>query len=266
MSSCEAVRERLAEGAVDAADEVVEIKRHLQSCASCTKFLSELRRVESALRDLPPYDAPDAVVAETLRAVRQAANERDRPARTSATQRNIAAGLAAAAVITAGLGLTFTFLEPSYESVVASRNLAAPRGDVDGAETAARPNRGYAESADTKATRRDLGDDITESFETAQLGLKKAKQDQFQSQQEGERRPGEAGSYSYTERSFSDEETHRELDVITLLEAQDFDRQEAARAAHEPLEKDSERARNVDAGARAVPTTTTRGATSPPIF
>ena len=87
MSNCDAIRERLADEGVEAADAVVEIKHHLEGCADCTRFLDELRQVEDALQDLPPHDAPDALVAETLRAVRRAAEAQKAPARPSGIQR-----------------------------------------------------------------------------------------------------------------------------------------------------------------------------------
>ena len=121
MISCDAVRERLAAEGVEAAELVAEIKHHLDGCADCTKFLGEQRSLESALRDLPHHDAPDAVVAETLRAVRQAAEAESRPARPGGAQRTIAAALAASVVIAAGLGLTYSLLEPAYQMVAANR-------------------------------------------------------------------------------------------------------------------------------------------------
>lgn len=277
MISCNAVQKRLADEGVEAADEVLEIKHHLASCAACSEFLNELRRVESALRDLPQYDAPDAVVADTLRAVRQAANEHDAPARPGATQRSVAAGLAASVVIAAGLGLTFSFLEPSYELgrsyevVAANRLLVELSGDLDGAkdqlargpvakeapspilrqskpvdaEGEARSRRGYEELGSTTIEKRGLGGDLTETFGTARLGAKKAELGERQSQQEGERHAGEQGYYRYAERPLSEEEVGRELDIITQLEAQLFDRQRGTHVAQERLEKGSELARVV---------------------
>ena len=289
MSHCDAIRERLADEGVEAADEVVEIKRHLESCAPCSRFLDELRRVGSALRDLPPVDAPDAVVADTLRAVREAADKPDAPARPSFTQRYVAAGLAASVVIAAGLGLTFSFLEPSSQIVVANRNLEEEaRGDLDGAKdqlamgpvaeevpastlreselagagTGAELSGAYKKSESTKTESRDLGDDVTETFETAQRGLKRAELDEYRLQQEGERLYGKTSYFGYAAQPLSDEEVDRELDVIALLEGRLSDRQGGARAAQEPLEEGSELARIVELEEHDAPAATTSGTAS----
>ena len=94
MSKCDEIRERLAQDGIEAAESVVGIKRHLDGCADCTRFRDELERVDAALADLPPEDAPDQLVAETLRAVRAAAAAEKAPSRpfTGAALRRPRAG------------------------------------------------------------------------------------------------------------------------------------------------------------------------------
>ncbi len=77
MISCDAIRQRLAEDGVEAAELHAEIRHHLEACAPCTNFLAQLQAVDSALEELPLHDASDELVADTLRAVRQAAVRRD---------------------------------------------------------------------------------------------------------------------------------------------------------------------------------------------
>jgi len=289
MSNCDAIRERLAEEGVDAAENVVEIKRHLEGCDACTDFLNDLHRIESGLQDLPSYDASDAVVADTLRAVRQAAMEQDAPGNPGTTQRYVAAGLAASVVIAAGLGLTLSFREPSYETAVANLEVVDRSSDLDGAgdqlargpvsnelpssilresqpvgsKTGAQSGGAYEESGSEAALKNDSGDDITESFETAQRGLqKKSEVGEHRSQREGERRTAGQDDFSFADQPLSDEEVDRELDVIAQLEAQLFDRQRGARDAQNRLEEGSELARIFEPEEQAEPVTTPSGAAS----
>jgi len=114
MSTCDAIRERLAEDGTAAAETASETRRHLAGCADCARFLDELRRVETALGELPEHDAPDALVADTLSAVRRAARDTRTKEAETATARHFSArkfagvGLAASAVIAAVLGLTLS--------------------------------------------------------------------------------------------------------------------------------------------------------------
>ncbi len=86
MTSCDAIRQRLAEDGVEAAELHAEIRHHLEACAPCTNFLAQLQAVDSALEELPSHDASDELVADTLRAVRQAAGKDPAPARPSTTR------------------------------------------------------------------------------------------------------------------------------------------------------------------------------------
>jgi Ca-activated chloride channel family protein len=132
MSKCDAIRKRLADEGVLAAD-VAEIKRHLDDCADCTRFLEELRRLEAALDELPAEDAPDALVAETLAAVRQAASAPATPSRPGRTQRYAAMGLAASLLIATAVGLSLNLFDSREPLLVASREQAAPKRDLYGA-------------------------------------------------------------------------------------------------------------------------------------
>ena len=114
MSTCDAIRERLAEDSAAVAETAGEIQRHLAGCADCARFLDQLRRVETALGDLPDHDASDALVADTLSAVRRAAQvtrangAETAPARGFSARKFAGVGLAASAVIAAVLGLTLS--------------------------------------------------------------------------------------------------------------------------------------------------------------
>ena len=92
-----------------------KIRHHLEACAPCTNFLAQLQAVDSALEELPSHDASDELVADTLRAVRQAAGKDPAPARPSTTRHYLAGGAAAAVVITARLGLMMNYLGVSSD-------------------------------------------------------------------------------------------------------------------------------------------------------
>ncbi len=292
MSSCKAIRERLAEAGAEAVDELPEVKRHLEGCAACSGFLADLRRIEAALEDLPPHDAPDALVAATLRAVRHAANEHPVPERPANGQRYLAVGLAASVVIAAGLALTMSFPETSNDFFVANRQPVVPGDDrhgsrdrlargpvaketplssqrvselVDG-EVAAQPKGGYARP-DSAMVGGSLSGDISETFETAQLGSKKAKQDAYRIQQEdqrqaGEQRAGEERAFGLADQDFSDEGLQRELDVIALLETPFFEKQRSVRRSQERLELETEPAPIAEPEVRSGPAATIKSRAS----
>ena len=111
MTSCDAIRQRLSEDGVEAAALQADIRHHLEGCAACTNFLAQLRALDSALEELPAHDASDRLVADTLRAVRQAAGAA--PARPISARYMIAGALAAAVVLAASLGLMMNTLDLS---------------------------------------------------------------------------------------------------------------------------------------------------------
>ncbi len=116
MTSCEAVRQRLAEDGIEAAEKDNEVRRHLAGCADCRRVRDALARVDDALVELPEEDAPDPLVAGTLEAVRRAAQESPPTPRPGPRMRYLAGGLAASVVIAAGLGLSLGLLDPAYQS------------------------------------------------------------------------------------------------------------------------------------------------------
>jgi len=253
MSKCDAIRERLAEEGVEAAGTVIEIKHHLDGCADCTRFLGELSQVEAGLADLPPHDAPDALVAETLRAVRAAAETDQTPARPFTVQRYVGVGLAASVVIAAGLGLTFSREWLDSQQVMVADMPADPNADfyVDrtGDRDAARDrlargaqapeSQSFALRENEAAAVTSTGADIvseTESFEIAELAQKKA-------ELKSERREGEEDLFRNAGDPLSVEGLPAELDIIAQLEAQSRNREKGRHSAQEPLKESSEIAR-----------------------
>ncbi len=115
MNSCDATQRRLAEEGAEFLQHDAEAARHVEGCADCTRFLAGLKRVETALGEMPAYDAPDALVADTLSAVRAAGPVEQTPARRSPRRLRLAGALAASVVILATIGLT-NHLMDSIES------------------------------------------------------------------------------------------------------------------------------------------------------
>jgi hypothetical protein len=269
----------LADEGVEAADAVVEIKHHLEGCADCTRFLDELRRVEEALQDLPQHDAPDALVAETLRAVRRAAEAERAPAGPGGTQRYLAVGLAASVVIAAGLGLTYNVFAPSYQKSVANREVAEAIGDRDGrkgqlaggpvakdapssslreSELAATESPAQPESQSVATATRATGSSgagIQEAFEIAELAQKKAETEEYRRRQETERGAGDQSFFRYAEEPLSDEEARRELDAIAQLESGTLEGQESLHAAQARLEDELKRSRSIAPEKQPAPAT-----------
>lgn len=64
--SCEEIRERLADG-----DEDATLIAHAKACESCRPILAALSEIDGELAALPELDAPDALVARTIAAVKQ---------------------------------------------------------------------------------------------------------------------------------------------------------------------------------------------------
>jgi len=244
MTSCDAIRQRLSEDRVAAAELHAEIRHHLETCAPCTSFLAQLQAVDSALEELPSHDASDALVADTLRAVRQAVGKDPAPARPSTTRHYLAGGLAAAVVIAASLGLMMNYLGVSSDRMqVADAELEEARDGLDRAkdQVATGPAAEKAPALSQRASesptsqtgapsdsldealraargmRESFGDDSQEPFETARLEQKK--------RETGELRPRELGQTRATERSYSnkgweqdpDRGSERELDIIAQL-------------------------------------------------
>jgi Ca-activated chloride channel family protein len=108
MTSCDANRERMAELGADAAQADEAVREHLAGCDPCTAFLADLAKIDAGLQTLPEHDASDALVAETLQAVRKAAQAGAPPARVPFARRQVAMALAASVVAVAALGLSVT--------------------------------------------------------------------------------------------------------------------------------------------------------------
>ena len=139
MTSCDAIRQRLAEDGIEAAEARPEIRHHLAACTPCTEFLERLRAVDSVLEKLPSHDASDALVADTLRAVRLAAGKAPALApalaRTSIARHYLAGGLAASVVIIASLGLMMNYLDTSSQRIqVADAEIEAADDGLDRAK------------------------------------------------------------------------------------------------------------------------------------
>ena len=253
MSKCDDIRERLAEDGPEAAGTVIEIKRHLESCADCTRLLDELKQVETALADLPPHDAPDALVADTLRAVRAAAEANRTPARPFSVQRYAGLGLAASVVIAAVLGLTLSreWLDSQRQVAVEAprpTNLDARDRDeakdqlARGAQSPESQSFALRENEPLPEAPAETGADAgivseTESFEIAELIQKRVELAQKKAELEARRREGEeelrhTGEFR-TVTSVSDE-----LDLLAQLEAQSRHR-EKGRVSEQALSKES---------------------------
>ncbi len=107
MTDCSDIQERLAEEGAAALQRDADIRRHVEGCADCTAVLEALTRVDADLRRLPPHDAPDSLVADTLHAVRRAPRGVDGPVRPGAKRRRLARALAASVVVAAFAGLMY---------------------------------------------------------------------------------------------------------------------------------------------------------------
>jgi hypothetical protein len=233
MRKCDAIRERLAVEGVGAAETVIEIKHHLAGCVDCTKILDELRRVEGALAALPEHDAPDALVAETLRAVRQAAQAEKAPSRPFTVQQYVGLGLAASVVIAAGLGLTLSreWLDSTPMVVAANQPEPGARfydsdaGDRNGKvdQLAQGPLAKEAPSFALREEQPSITERETaagsESFETAEPTQKKSELDAaraLQNLEESEMRPAQQGAYRDSGDLLADEEASRDETAAAL--------------------------------------------------
>jgi hypothetical protein len=291
MTSCDAIRQRLAEDGVEAAELHADIRRHLEVCTPCTTFLAQMRALDSALDELPSHDASDDLVADTLRAVRQAAGEDPAPARPSTTRHYLAGGLAASVVIAASLGLMMNYLDTSSQRMqVADAELEGARDGLGPAkdqvamgpvaERALTPSHRGSElpTSRTGAPSDDLdealkvargrhesfGDDSRQTLETARLEQTK--------HETGELRSRELGQTSATERSFSnkgwerdaDQGRERELDIIAQLTEQPRHGDRDGRRAQDRLGGELAKEGRVDFYRQATPETPVPGAKTKP--
>ena len=136
MNSCDATQRRLAEEGAEFLQHDAEAARHVGGCADCTRFLVDLERLEATLGAMPAHDAPDALVADTLSAVRAAGPIDQRPARPSPRRLRLAGALAASVVIAATIGLTHNLVQsPDYQTTYGDSVADAPAaitGPTDG--------------------------------------------------------------------------------------------------------------------------------------
>ncbi len=223
MSKCDAIRGRLAEDGVKAALSVIEIKRHVEGCADCARFLDELGRVEAALAELPEHDAPDALVAETLRAVRKAA-EAETATPPSGPQRYVAVGLAASVVIAAGLGLTLSREWLGSQPMTVALLPEEPSADFYDGRTGDRDG-----AADRLAKAPAAGEgkpaDEPQSYELPEPAPTMTELDAARSLQDLERseaRPAQQGAYRHSAEPFADEKSRRE-EIVSTLQSRDLD-------------------------------------------
>ncbi|MDP6705562.1 MAG: hypothetical protein QF893_04380 [Alphaproteobacteria bacterium] len=119
MSICDQVQGLLAEGGIQTVRAEAELARHLDGCVDCTAIAEALARLDSGLAALPEHDAPEAVAAASLAAVRRAVHQDRGSATAGVGRRQTAAALAASVVMLAGLNLSYSLLQlPSFEAGV----------------------------------------------------------------------------------------------------------------------------------------------------
>ncbi|HEX9646003.1 MAG TPA: hypothetical protein VGB88_00800 [Alphaproteobacteria bacterium] len=131
MTICDAIQKRLAEDGTAVADRDAEVRRHIDGCADCRRVLAELGRLDTALAALPVYDAPDALVAATLDAVRRAPGAASAPARPRVLRGYLAGGLAASVVALGLLGVTYSVLGPTWQRSPVVTELADGNSTVE---------------------------------------------------------------------------------------------------------------------------------------
>jgi hypothetical protein len=218
MISCDAIRQRLAGDGIEAAETDEDIRRHLETCEPCTRFLDSLRKVETALADLPVHDAPDGLVADTLSAVRRAAGEDRARESHGIGRRYFAPALAASVVIAASLVLTVQFLDTDLSGTFGTVSTYEATGDgVDlsaSLDTAGRANDQPAPPASEPESELRL-------FEMAELEKSKDEPGDYRSEEEFRFRMADLVDEGFddgSERWEYGERLDTELDIIALLE------------------------------------------------
>jgi hypothetical protein len=111
MSICETVQNHLAEEGIDAvlADEAM--RRHLEACVECGGIRDALGKLDDALSALPEHEAPDQIVADSLRTV----VSEGPPRVVRFNRRHLAGAMAATVAIAAVLGVLPALREFSME-------------------------------------------------------------------------------------------------------------------------------------------------------
>lgn len=249
--SCKTVRERLAGDGIEAAG-LPEIASHLEGCADCTSFLEALRRAEGALGDLSMPDAPDALVARTLHAVRDAARDKGgaagaggAPTRPGARDRWYAAGLAASVLVATIVGLNTGIDWLSYKSAQYSGGETFELFDSISNYSGPQELGLDLPSAESEPSSSMRADDYqSKADEGASLAAPPADKKEFSGDY---RVGGEAGSVAgapvVTE---SEEDSSRERDVIALLDAENQHRRKGVRSTPKFLERGSESAARLE--------------------
>ncbi|NKB49999.1 MAG: hypothetical protein GKS02_11645 [Alphaproteobacteria bacterium] len=255
MTICDTVQRQLAEAGIEAA-EAEDIARHLEGCDDCSKFLADLRTIDAGLIELTSQDAPDALVADTLAAVRAAGQPVAARARPSQRQRWLAGGLASGAVIAASVILILNLFDPSQYSAVVAQKITtrdAVEGDGNGVvdqdggrngsffgregqHTAAPATRDaeqvLGESGSSSVTEPAANAPIQDfaridrSLETGDFRTRGAIQDRFSY----ERLAGEAAQAKGPKSAEKGEAALRELDVIAQVAPEDLAHRRDGRA------------------------------------
>ncbi|MDH3739692.1 MAG: hypothetical protein OER92_10900, partial [Alphaproteobacteria bacterium] len=247
MTICDTVQRQLAEAGVEAAA-IEDIAHHLEGCDDCSKFLADLQTIDAGLIELTSHDAPDALVAETLAAVRAAEPPKPMPVRPPQRQRWLARGLAGGAVIAASVALTLTVFDPSqFSDVVATRITAAEEVSSDDnggffersyglqSQKAAAPTARDAEQvlseSETSSASGPVGGVLQRRAQDApDVGDFRAREDFFRYFADGRLSVDQSAQAKAPESEEAGAAARRELDVIAQVAPQELAHRHAGRA------------------------------------
>ena len=230
MSPCDSIQERLAEEGAALLQQDADLRRHEEGCAECKAFLEALTQIKSDLQRVPVHDAPGALVANTLHAVRRAADKQRGSEWDGPQRRRLAGALAASVVIAAVLGLTHDLrlpsvneLELSFTAYRTSPDAVMAPGPADDANgrmvvrTADKPTSTYEVSEVSKQGLEGAGE-AGQVVATGQLAQQKQDTDEFRAQREVEKGRASARAFANSQsRQEADEQVRKEAELVARL-------------------------------------------------
>jgi hypothetical protein len=111
MTNCENAQTKLTEHGRNGVRNDATLRKHVQGCEPCTKFLNALERVDRTLAELSNIKAPSELIDSVLTGVKNNKSS-SRQTRHGDSSRAWSTGLGCAAAVLAAIGLTSNGMPP----------------------------------------------------------------------------------------------------------------------------------------------------------
>jgi len=168
---CNQIQQQLADSGSQLLKQHNTLRKHINTCDECSRYLESLKVIEDEINNLPEYDASDALVNKTLELIQNQKKSIKNPKNKTPTRVKWASGFASIAVVLAAVGLmkdvllmdaVMTRQNEKAQHVIDGQQIYYP-----GEQTVATPHDYYSSSnaaADVPAIVAGTGDIINEEI------------------------------------------------------------------------------------------------------